>query len=272
VVTQTPENIKLRGGRLCLHFANTVDWADSGEQMPETDALSVPNALERWATRLGDPAALTFPADLSRVTTRAETSEERRTAAGSPAAATPGGSAAPDDSPGASAPAAATPAGSPAAATPAGSPAAATPGGSEARDSSAAAGSPGLIAARAFRDALYSLFAAISDGDPVPPDALSLLHAIHADGVAAGRLEPRGDAFALVWPPDEPRRVLFAVAADAVALLADPGQLGRVHRCPGRNCGWLFLDTSGRRRWCSMDTCGSRAKMRAMYARRRSVS
>ena len=30
----------------------------------------------------------------------------------------------------------------------------------------------------------------------------------------------------------------------------------------------LFLDTSGRRRWCSMDTCGSRAKMRAMYARR----
>jgi predicted RNA-binding Zn ribbon-like protein len=213
VVTQTPESIKLLGGRLSLHFANTVDWADSGEQLPETDALRVPDALERWASRLGDPAALTFPADLTHV------------------ADWPSAPTRPDPD----------------------------------------TDSPGLIAVRAFRDALYSLFATISDGHPAPADALSLLHAVHADGVAAASLEPRGDAFALVWPADEPRRVLFAVAADAVALLADPGLLGRVHRCPGRNCGWLFLDTSGRRRWCSMATCGSRAKMRAMYARRRAV-
>jgi predicted RNA-binding Zn ribbon-like protein len=45
--------------------------------------------------------------------------------------------------------------------------------------------------------------------------------------------------------------------------------LARVRRCPGRDCGWLFLDASGRRRWCSMTTCGSREKMRRMYARRR---
>jgi predicted RNA-binding Zn ribbon-like protein len=211
VVTQTPENIKLLGGRLALHFANTVDWAESGEQLPETDALRVPDALERWATRLGDPAALAFPADLTHVSD--------------------------------------------------------VPSASAADSSAVAADSP----ARAFRDALYSLFAAISDGEAVLPDALSLLHAVHAEGVAAARLEPRGDAFALVWAPDEPRRVLFAVAADAVALLAGPGLLARVHRCPGRNCGWLFLDTSGRRRWCSMATCGSRAKMRAMYARRQAV-
>ena len=38
---------------------------------------------------------------------------------------------------------------------------------------------------------------------------------------------------------------------------------------PGRRCGWLFLDTSGRRRWCSMTTCGSRVKMRRLYERRR---
>jgi predicted RNA-binding Zn ribbon-like protein len=57
--------------------------------------------------------------------------------------------------------------------------------------------------------------------------------------------------------------------ADAVALLADPERLARVRQCPGRNCGWVFLDVSGRRHWCSMATCGSRAKMRRMYARRR---
>ena len=63
----------------------------------------------------------------------------------------------------------------------------------------------------------------------------------------------------------------FAVAADAVALLADPARIARLHRCPGRDCGWVFLDTSGRRRWCSMATCGSREKMRRMYARKRAA-
>ncbi|MFF0433337.1 CGNR zinc finger domain-containing protein [Streptomyces sp. NPDC004327] len=26
--------------------------------------------------------------------------------------------------------------------------------------------------------------------------------------------------------------------------------------CPSPDCGWLFLDESGRRRWCSLATCG----------------
>ena len=64
----------------------------------------------------------------------------------------------------------------------------------------------------------------------------------------------------------------FAVAADAVALLADPARLARLRRCPGRDCGWVFLDTSGRRRWCSMATCGSREKMRRMYARQKAAA
>ncbi|MYV62710.1 hypothetical protein GTW37_28835, partial [Streptomyces sp. SID4931] len=25
---------------------------------------------------------------------------------------------------------------------------------------------------------------------------------------------------------------------------------------PGKGCGWLFLDTAGRRRWCSLGVCG----------------
>ena len=41
---------------------------------------------------------------------------------------------------------------------------------------------------------------------------------------------------------------------------------GRCGECP--SCRWLFLDTSrnGRRRWCSMATCGSRIKARRHYA------
>lgn len=54
----------------------------------------------------------------------------------------------------------------------------------------------------------------------------------------------------------------FLVAA-ADLLVAKP----RIGACPGHDCGWLFLNTSGRRRWCQMAVCGNRAKQ-AAHARR----
>ncbi|GAA0262401.1 hypothetical protein GCM10009527_068010 [Actinomadura nitritigenes] len=51
------------------------------------------------------------------------------------------------------------------------------------------------------------------------------------------------------------------MARDALDLVTSPA-LGRVRACAGADCGALFLDTSrpGTRRWCSMNTCGNRAK------------
>jgi len=45
----------------------------------------------------------------------------------------------------------------------------------------------------------------------------------------------------------------------------------RLKLCEGHDCAWLFLDTSknGRRRWCSMATCGNSAKARRHYQKRR---
>ncbi len=47
-----------------------------------------------------------------------------------------------------------------------------------------------------------------------------------------------------------------------------------VRRCGNPACTLLFLDTSksGRRRWCSMQTCGNRAKVAAHYQRSRDLS
>jgi predicted RNA-binding Zn ribbon-like protein len=129
-----------------------------------------------------------------------------------------------------------------------------------------------LSAAHELRRAVYTTFAAIARGTPPPPDALETVRATNAAAAAAGHLVAREDAWTLDWAADDPRRVRFAVAADAVALMGDGDRLARVRRCPGRNCGWLFLDLSGRRRWCSMTTCGSREKMRRMYERRRAGS
>jgi predicted RNA-binding Zn ribbon-like protein len=157
-----------------------------------------------------------------------------------------------------------------------------------------------LAAAHDLRRAVYTTFAALARGGAPPPDALAALARTHAVAAGAARLvggtrapaagaarlvggtrAPAAGAAPLVggprawrldWPARDPRRVRFAVAVDALALLGDEPRLARLRRCPGRNCGWLFLDASGRRRWCSMTTCGSREKMRRMYERRHAAS
>jgi predicted RNA-binding Zn ribbon-like protein len=51
------------------------------------------------------------------------------------------------------------------------------------------------------------------------------------------------------------------LARSAGTFLASP-DLEAVGSCPGHDCGWLFLDRRGRRRWCTMAVCGNRAKAR----------
>jgi predicted RNA-binding Zn ribbon-like protein len=146
-----------------------------------------------------------------------------------------------------------------------------------------------LSAAHELRAALYAIFAAQDAGGRPARADLDLLARTHAEAADAGWLTedggygarpigdraallPNGRSWRLEWHRSEPRRVRFAVAADAMALLADPERVRRVHRCPGRDCGWLFLDTSGRRKWCAMDGCGSREKMRRLYRRQRALA
>ncbi len=144
--------------------------------------------------------------------------------------------------------------------------------GSRLEVSTTPAGERELLLARDLREALHLVFSALATAQEPGAFALSRLRFAYAQAVASGQLQPReGGEWGLTWADDEHRRVRFAVAADAVALLADPARLARVRRCPGRDCGWLFLDTSGKRRWCSMATCGSREKMRRMYERKRAA-
>ncbi|MGW6282290.1 CGNR zinc finger domain-containing protein [Kribbella sp. NPDC055071] len=82
---------------------------------------------------------------------------------------------------------------------------------------------------------------------------------------ARRRLVPAGEGASWELPEDLalPLHNLALLAGD---LLTGPSR-AHVRRCPGESCGWLFLDARGRRRWCSMATCGNRAKVRAHAAR-----
>ena len=82
---------------------------------------------------------------------------------------------------------------------------------------------------------------------------------------ACARLTPAG----WVLPERADLPVLAVARSAAELLLSDHAP---VRACPGTQCGWLFLDPRGSRRWCTMATCGNRAKQRRFAARTRASS
>lgn len=60
-------------------------------------------------------------------------------------------------------------------------------------------------------------------------------------------------------------------AFDALRLLVT-GDLLTLRRCTNPNCVLLFMDSSGRRKWCSMKICGNRMKVARHQSRKGCVS
>ena len=60
------------------------------------------------------------------------------------------------------------------------------------------------------------------------------------------------------------RQALATIARDAVHLFG-PQVNGHIRECAAQDCHCVYLDTSrsANRRWCSMQRCGNRAKVRA---------
>jgi len=113
---------------------------------------------------------------------------------------------------------------------------------------------------RSVREHAWALFDAVSRGEGVPGASLGALLEQSGAGLRTGRLQgidARLDHLAADW--GAPGAIPEALSLLSVhALFTLPAE--RVRAC-GR-CGWLFLDSSrgGRRRWCSMSTCGNREK------------
>jgi predicted RNA-binding Zn ribbon-like protein len=65
-------------------------------------------------------------------------------------------------------------------------------------------------------------------------------------------------------------QALSTLARDAIALLTGP-QATRIRECAHPDCSRLFRDLShsGRRRWCGMNTCGTKVKAAGYRHRKR---
>ena len=115
-----------------------------------------------------------------------------------------------------------------------------------------------------------------SDGLPMafshgfPPDRVDQLAAA---GLVRREPDPQDRRGVLVTLTPAGRNpaasALSAVARDAIALFTS-ADVRRLRECASPECGLLFLDVSrpGRRRWCSSNACGGKARAAAYRQRR----
>ena len=125
--------------------------------------------------------------------------------------------------------------------------------------------------ALALREALYNVLAAASAGAPMPQHGLATLNAVLSQALSRLQLFiDKKKEFALNWDYQGLELAMWPVIWSAAQLLTSP-QLARVGRCANPACGWMFFDTSKNRsrRWCSMNTCGNRAKVHHFRERQR---
>lgn len=123
-----------------------------------------------------------------------------------------------------------------------------------------------LRRAKQLRSSVHDLV--LNDDGTATALALLAVQEIVSAAIAGARLR---------WEP--PATLEFAEGVqrpvDKVAwhclLFLGTDDATRVRACPGRGCGWLFIDRTGRRRWCRMEWCGNRSKARA-HARRRQAT
>ena len=107
-----------------------------------------------------------------------------------------------------------------------------------------------------------------NNGEPSHPEDLEALDSLAAEAAVTARFRSGGMRL-------EPRATgtvgalgrILAVIAEAMA----EGNWTRLKACSSHTCQWAFFDRSKNHsaHWCSMQTCGNRAKARQFRQRRR---
>jgi predicted RNA-binding Zn ribbon-like protein len=125
-----------------------------------------------------------------------------------------------------------------------------------------------LAAARTLRQAIWDSAHACAAQRPLPAGAAAVINRAAAEAPLVPELA--GDGPTARWaPPVRAGQALSTLAREMIALLSGPLS-ARIRECDGDDCPLVFVDLSrpGARRWCAMERCGNRHKLRALRARR----
>jgi predicted RNA-binding Zn ribbon-like protein len=139
------------------------------------------------------------------------------------------------------------------------------------------AASNALREATRLRWVLRQVFRAVAHGERVTPLALGELNDALSGALSqlqlVGSAAPGGEAPAMLWSwkdaADRLDSIAWPVVRSAAELLASD-EAGRIRECGGPECGWIYVDRSrnGLRRWCEMESCGTREKSRRRATRK----
>ena len=121
----------------------------------------------------------------------------------------------------------------------------------------------------AIRNAVTEMLHPLAHHNQPTPAAGQRFNRLLSPAQARRRIDPVN----LTWTWKPPRRashLLDPVLVDAADLITADNR-DRLKHCP--SCDWLFQDQTrnGRRRWCDMADCGSRAKAHSYYHRNNRV-
>lgn len=129
-----------------------------------------------------------------------------------------------------------------------------------------------FAAALDLRELLYRLFSGLAAGAPAPADVQALGRVLDATPPRQHwRLDGERSGWQVPMASPDVGEVLAPVLWSAADLALAAHRLP-LRACANERCRWLFLDDSkgGTRRWCSMSTCGNRAKVHR-HAQRRAL-
>jgi predicted RNA-binding Zn ribbon-like protein len=122
-----------------------------------------------------------------------------------------------------------------------------------------------------LRETLYRLLRSIATGSSPPADDLDHFNGVLAEAPPRAVLDQAESGFG--WRIDAKPTVasLLTTVLWSAADILVASQSARLRECANDRCLWLFFDDSknGSRRWCSMQSCGNRAKAHRHYLHQR---
>ena len=122
---------------------------------------------------------------------------------------------------------------------------------------------------KSLRQAVYRGFSGQLVSGAATNTGLALLNIHVRAAFSEAQIGFEQNGYQLISSSKRPiERLRFEIVRAAMDLLLS-GDYKRVRQCAGESCTWLFLDSSrnGRRRWCEMQACGNRAKVRRFRQR-----
>jgi len=121
-----------------------------------------------------------------------------------------------------------------------------------------------------LRSLIYAIFKPLSSKQKINPHDLESLNKLTNKYFPFLEISAQKDGFTEQWnfEPGHFYSITGPIVKSSYELLLSD-KLSRVKECP--NCGWLFLDSTknGKRRWCSMQDCGSNVKALEYYYRKK---